>query len=181
MSGTRTSRRWYTPAGDPYPAGSGASGWPPSCTRSLGGVAACSCPSRGATTLPCDTPSPPAMRTSPIVPATGDGTSMVALSDSSVTSGSSTATTSPGETCTSITGTSAKSPISGTRISMGSSRLEQQAADVLEHVAQGAGEPGGQGAVDHPVVVGQRHRQHQPGHELRAVPNRRHPGRDHPT
>ena len=54
-----------------------------------------------------------------MVPATGDGTSMVALSDSSVTSGSSAATTLPGLTCTSITGTSAKSPMSGMRISIG--------------------------------------------------------------
>jgi hypothetical protein len=58
-------------------------------------------------------------RTSATVPACGDGTSIVALSDSSVTSGSSTATTLPGETWTSITGTSSKSPMSGMRISMG--------------------------------------------------------------
>ena len=39
---------------------------------------------------------------------------MVALSDSSVISGSSAATMSPAAMCTSMTGTSAKSPISGT-------------------------------------------------------------------
>jgi hypothetical protein len=43
--------------------------------------------------------------------------SMVALSDSRVTIGSSTATTSPGATCTSMTGTLLKSPMSGTLIS----------------------------------------------------------------
>ena len=101
------------------PAGWGAAGVASSATRSWAGAPACSAPSRVATTSPSDTLSPTAMRTSAMVPATGDGMSMVALSDSSVTSGSSAATTSPGETCTSITGTSAKSPISGTRISMG--------------------------------------------------------------
>src|SRR5664279_2499521 len=44
--------------------------------------------------------------------------SIVALSDSRVSSGSSTATVSPGPTCTSITGMSWKSPMSGIRISM---------------------------------------------------------------
>ncbi len=44
---------------------------------------------------------------------------MVALSDSSVTSGSSALTLSPGLTCTSMTGTSSKSPMSGTLTSVG--------------------------------------------------------------
>ena len=48
---------------------------------------------------------------------------MVALSDSSVTSGSSTATASPGLTWISITGTSLKSPMSGTWISISCSLL----------------------------------------------------------
>ena len=48
------------------------------------------------------------------VPAAGAGTSIVALSDSSVTSGSSAATVSPAFTWISITGTSVKSPMSGT-------------------------------------------------------------------
>ena len=51
------------------------------------------------------------------VPPKGDGTSIVALSDSSVTSASSAFTVSPGLTKTSITGTSLKSPMSGTRTS----------------------------------------------------------------
>src|SRR6266540_2171051 len=58
--------------------------------------------------------SPTFTRTSLTVPAAGDGTSIVALSDSSVTSGSSAFTMSPGLTNTSITGTSLKSPMSGT-------------------------------------------------------------------
>ena len=51
---------------------------------------------------------------SPTVPANGAGTSIVALSDSSVSSGSSTATVSPAATRISMTGTSVKSPMSGT-------------------------------------------------------------------
>ena len=46
----------------------------------------------------------------------GAGMSIVALSDSSVMSGSSAATSSPAATCTSMTGTSSKSPMSGTLI-----------------------------------------------------------------
>ena len=70
--------------------------------------------------LPCSTRSPIATSSSLTTPATGDGTSIVALSDSSVISGSSSATVSPGETMTSMIGTSAKSPMSGTRTSSGS-------------------------------------------------------------
>ena len=58
--------------------------------------------------------SPTATRTAVTVPAPGAGMSMVALSDSSVISGSSAATVSPAATWTSMTGTSAKSPMSGT-------------------------------------------------------------------
>ena len=46
-------------------------------------------------TLPSDTVSPTATRSSVTVPATGAGISRVALSDSSVTNGSSAATVSP--------------------------------------------------------------------------------------
>ena len=52
------------------------------------------------------------------MPAAGEGTSIVALSDSSVTSESSAATVSPGFTSTSMTGTSLKSPMSGTLTSI---------------------------------------------------------------
>src|SRR4051812_37436486 len=64
---------------------------------------------------PSLTLSPTATSIAVILPAVGEGTSIVALSDSSTTSGSSAATVSPTETSTSITGTSSKSPMSGTR------------------------------------------------------------------
>ena len=64
--------------------------------------------------MPSLTSSPTLTSTSPTVPADGAGTSNVALSDSSVSSGSSALTLSPGATCTSMIGTSLKSPMSGT-------------------------------------------------------------------
>src|SRR5690242_3759018 len=64
------------------------------------------------------TRSPTLTRSSRTVPAAGEGMSMVALSDSRVTSGSSLLTTSPGATWISMTGTSAKSPRSGTLTSV---------------------------------------------------------------
>jgi hypothetical protein len=54
------------------------------------------------------------------IPAKGDGTSIVALSDSSVTSPWSLATVSPTCTSSSITGTPASLPMSGTRASLSS-------------------------------------------------------------
>src|SRR5215218_9200159 len=91
-------------AGPPGVASGGGSCWP---TR-LGGVVSGPAPSPPTTTMtvPSLTVSPTSTRTSWTCPEAVDGTSMVALSDSRVTSGSSTATTSPGDTCTSITGTS---------------------------------------------------------------------------
>jgi len=65
-------------------------------------------------TMPSDTLSPIFTVIARTIPAAGDGTSIVALSDSSVTSGSSGSTLSPDFTSTSITGTSRKSPMSGT-------------------------------------------------------------------
>ena len=69
-------------------------------------------------TDPSATLSPSLTETDATLPAAGDGTSIVALSDSSSTSGSSFLTTSPGFTKTVITGTSLKSPMSGTFTSM---------------------------------------------------------------
>jgi hypothetical protein len=91
-------------AGPPGVASGGGSCWP---TR-LGGVVSGPAPSPPTTTMtvPSLTVSPTLTRTSWTCPEAVDGTSMVALSDSRVTSGSSSATTSPGDTCTSITGTS---------------------------------------------------------------------------
>src|SRR5208282_1158755 len=68
--------------------------------------------------LPSLTLSPILTLSSLTTPAAGAGTSMVALSDSSVTSESSAFTVSPGLTKTSMTGTSLKSPISGTLTSI---------------------------------------------------------------
>src|SRR4029077_6153384 len=78
------------------------------------GSARCSAPSSTRIGAPCDTLSPVLIFSSLTTPAAGDGISMVALSDSSVTSDCSFATLSPGLTSTSITSTSLKSPISGT-------------------------------------------------------------------
>src|SRR5450755_2108365 len=65
-------------------------------------------------------------------PAAGEGTSMVALSDSSVTSESSGATVSPGFTSTSMTGTSLKSPMSGTLTSISWLTMTFQSVSALE-------------------------------------------------
>src|SRR5436309_3056811 len=70
--------------------------------------------------LPSETLSPTLTLSAVIVPPEGEGTSIVALSDSSVISASSAFTVSPALTCTSITGTSLKSPMSGTRTSIAS-------------------------------------------------------------
>ena len=67
---------------------------------------------------PCLTLSPVLMKTSFTVPACGEGTSIVALSVSSVIKPSSASITSPAATSTSITSTSPSSPISGTAISI---------------------------------------------------------------
>src|SRR6266542_5519728 len=81
----------------------------------LGALAAAAAPVLSVRmTLPSLTLSPTLTFNSLTVPADGAGTSMVALSDSSVTSGSSGFTASPGLTKTSMTGTSLKSPMSGT-------------------------------------------------------------------
>src|SRR5690606_21565044 len=67
-----------------------------------------------ATTAPSDTVSPTLTFTSLTTPAWEDGTSIVALSDSSVARPWSLATVSPTATSTSITGTSSNPPMSGT-------------------------------------------------------------------
>src|ERR1700688_4775653 len=64
--------------------------------------------------VPFETLSPTFTSTDFTTPASGDGTSIDAFSDSSVTSADSFCTASPGFTKTSITGTSLKSPRSGT-------------------------------------------------------------------
>src|SRR5438067_2362298 len=64
--------------------------------------------------VPSETLSPTLTAIASTVPPAGDGTSIVALSDSSVTSGVSVLIASPTLTSTSMTGTSLKSPMSGT-------------------------------------------------------------------
>ena len=79
----------------------------------LGGAFAAASPAAGsmrAISVPIDTLSPTFATTSETAPAIGEGTSIVALSDSSVTSGCSAFTTSPGFTRTSMTGTSDWTP-----------------------------------------------------------------------
>jgi hypothetical protein len=70
------------------------------------------------TGVPSLTLSPALTSTASTVPSRSAGTSMVALSLSSVISGSSAWIASPGLMWTSITGTSLKSPISGTLTSI---------------------------------------------------------------
>src|SRR2546428_96627 len=118
------------------PGADGAAGWgaAPAWAPGAGAVAvrcddaafasglAASAPAPSASsvkrTLPSLTLSPSLTLRSLTLPADGDGTSMVALSDSSVTSESSALTESPGLTSNSMTGTSLKSPMSGTLTSI---------------------------------------------------------------
>ena len=110
MFGTRTSA---TPAG----ALTGAGG-----AETLGTAAAADVATPSASSvrmrLPSDTLSPSLTWSALTTPAAGAGTSIVALSDSSVINGSSALTRSSGLTMTSMTGTSLKSPISGTLTSI---------------------------------------------------------------
>src|SRR5215813_1323519 len=112
MSGTRTSA---TPAGALVGAGgadtagfTGSSAGPAPSTSSI---------RIGARSL---TLSPTLTASDLTTPAAGEGTSIDALSDSSVIRGASTPTRWPGCTAISMIGTSLKSPISGTRISLSS-------------------------------------------------------------
>jgi hypothetical protein len=87
-----------------------------SCGAVPGGCSAAG--SSVARTVPLATLSPTLTLTSRMVPAWSLGTSMVALSLSSVTSDCSTAMVSPGFISTSMTATSSKSPMSGIFSSM---------------------------------------------------------------
>src|SRR6266581_3019026 len=84
-----------------------------------GAAGALSISSRMRTGLPCETLSPVLTRNSFTTPAAGDGISIVALSDSTVINDCSGCTASPGLTSTSITSTFLKSPMSGTKTSLG--------------------------------------------------------------
>ena len=95
-------------------AGAGAAG----AAFAAAGAAAAPAASSSSTSVPSLTLSPSFSFISFTTPAAGDGTSIVALSDSSVTSESSAFTVSPGFTKTSMTGMSLKSPMSGTLTSI---------------------------------------------------------------
>src|SRR6267154_36680 len=84
-----------------------------------GAAAAASVSSRTRIGLPCETLSPVLTRISFTTPAAGEGISIVALSDSTLMSDCSGFTVSPGLTRTSTTSTFLKSPMSGTKISLG--------------------------------------------------------------
>ena len=122
--------------------GSAASGAGGSCW-SVSGGGSTSAPPVSSSRIgdPRLTRSPTLTRSSRTVPAAGEGMSMVALSDSRVTSGSSTLTTSPAATWISMTGTSAKSPISGTLTSVAAA-MAAPLSDTGGHTSDGSGLPG---------------------------------------
>src|SRR5690606_26970983 len=130
-------------------------------------------PSSTTSTLPSDTLSPTLTRSSFTRPAADDGISIDALSLSTVTRLCSRPTSSPSDTRTSMTSTSSKSPMSGTRTSIAlmSGPSKHGAAEVRQQLRQVGVEPGRRRPVDHPVVVGQRQGNHQPGRELLATPD----------
>src|SRR5258706_13925894 len=116
---------------------------------------------------PCETLSPISMRNSLTIPASGDGISTVALSDSSVMREVSFSTRSPGFTRTSMISTSLKSPMSGTLTSIicATPVSQEGAADVGEDRGQVGREARPGRTVDDAMVVGERQRQHQPRNE----------------
>src|SRR6266853_692660 len=95
-----------------------------------GATEAISVSSRTRMGLPCETLSPVLTRNSFTTPAAGDGISIVALSDSTVINDCSGCTASPGLTSTSVTSTFLKSPISGTKTSLGVPMLARFAIGV---------------------------------------------------
>src|SRR3990172_750358 len=174
------------PAGDVAPcAGAGPGGTAAragfSGTLSCIGAAAASTASISRITVPSATLSPTFIRNSRTTPACGEGISIDALSDSSVTREPSFSTRSPGLTRISMTSTSLKSPMSGTLISMSwlMADSEQYAADIGQHRGEVRGKARSQGAVDDTVVVGQRERQHEARHELAVLVDGPHGGPRH--
>src|SRR5215813_14266911 len=142
MSGTRTSA---TPAGALVGAGG---------ADTAGFTSSSAGPAPSTSSIRIDAPSltlSPTLTASDLTtPAAGEGTSIDALSDSSVIRGASTPTSWPGCTAISMIGTSLKSPISGTRISLSSpialpSQHTQAARYTYwpsSHVFQGGGRSG---------------------------------------
>src|SRR6185369_13771759 len=105
-------------APSPAPAGEGwGEGIAAATAAAAGGAAVASPVASVKITEPSLTLSPTLILIALTTPDSGAGTSIVALSDSSETSGSSAFTVSPTFTKISMTGTSLKSPMSGTRTS----------------------------------------------------------------
>src|SRR5215467_13847287 len=152
-------------------AGTGAAG------AFAGAAAAAASASRTAMTVPFETLSPIFTRSSRTTPASDDGISIVALSDSSVMSDASFATRSPGLTSTSMTSTLWKSPMSGTFTSIiwaTPSSSQKGTADVGQDRGEIGGEPRPGCAVDDAVIVGERQRQHQARNESPVLEHRSH-------
>src|SRR3989339_151876 len=105
-------------AGEVAAVAAAAPGWAVGAAGAVAGAVAASPLASVSTMLPWLSLSPTLTRMAVTTPACGEGTSIVALSDSSEISGSSAFTGAPTLTKISITGTSVKSPMSGTGISM---------------------------------------------------------------
>src|SRR2546427_7010103 len=138
-------------------------------------------PSRSSITEPCETLSPTLTRSSFTTPECEEGISIVALSDSRAMSEASSSTRSPGLTRTSMTSTSLKSPMSGTLTSIicpirvsqeGPAELGQDGGEIRREARGG-------GAVDDPVIVGERQRQRQPRNESPILEHGPHLGSGH--
>src|SRR5882762_4804782 len=127
-------------------------------------------------TDPWETLSPTLTRSSLTTPASEEGISIVALSDSSVMREASLATRSPGFTRTSMTSMSLKSPMSGTFTSIicATPSSQKGAADVGEDRGQVGRKACPCCAVDDAMIVGERHRQHQPRSEGAVLVDRPH-------
>ncbi len=123
-----------------------------------GAAAAAAWPLTVTTTDPGDTLPPLATCTFSTTPLAVDGTSMVALSVSSVTSGVSKSTVSPGFTSTSMTPTESKLPMSGTLTSMelGAAATAGAGADFAAGAVAGAASAGSRSLGTRLLLVGLR-------------------------
>src|SRR5437867_1539959 len=153
-------------------AGAGAG----AAARGADGAATALSASSKAMTDPWETLSPTLTRSSLTTPASEEGISLVALSDSSVMREASFAARSQGFTRTSMTSMSLKSPMSGTFTSIicATPSSQKGAADVGEDRGQIGREARAGRAVDDAVVVGERQRQHQPRSEGAVLVDRPH-------
>src|SRR5690348_8058431 len=155
MSQLRSEAPEYAAAGAVEGVGATATGAAAGAERGTGAAATGPWVSSSAMTLPWETLSPTLTRSSLMTPASDDGISIVALSDSSVIREASFATRSPGLTSTSMTSTSLKPPMSGTftAIICATPASQEGAADVGEHRGEIRGEARAGGTVDDAVIV----------------------------